>query len=210
MLISLAFLQAVAANTLMPTVPGNCTAPAAENADAAGCYLLSEFQIENAPRSLFWHIVEFDTKETADKEAQLHRWARVVFAHSRIWLLYMGQRAERSSAGSLRASIGPLRVPPGGAASIRFLVSDFPPGIRTRVHSHPGVEAFFVVAGEQCVETPDAHKRIGASQSYIVKGGLHMQAAPDGRRSLVALVLAPGVSWSTPTAEWTPSGFCNR
>lgn len=209
MLASLLFAAAIIAPS-PPLVPGGCTAPAAEHRGEAGCYLLGELKVRNPPSALYWHIVEFADIEDAQAESRRHRWSTTVLAHERAWLYVMGSKNERVRRGRPVTVIGPMTVPPGAVASIRFLVSDFPPAMRTRVHAHPGSEAFYVVDGEQCVETPTDRKKIAAGASYIVQSGLHMQAAAKGRKSLVALILRPDQLWSQPETGWVPSDFCDN
>lgn len=191
-----------------PLVPGGCTEQAADHQNEAGCYLLAEFKIEKAPPKLYWYIAEFPSLVDAEAAARGHRWSRAVSTHGRFWLLVIGDGREHVDGGTSRATIGPMSVPPGDMISIRFLTSNFPPGMRTRVHSHPGSEAFYVIEGEQCVETPTARHRVAAGHSYVVQGGLHMQAAANGRKSLVALILRSDAVWSRPEIGWTPSNFC--
>jgi mannose-6-phosphate isomerase-like protein (cupin superfamily) len=84
----------------------------------------------------------------------------------------------------------------------------FPLGMRTRVHSHSGPEAFYVIEGQQCVETPSEQRIIAPGQSYIVEEGAHLQAAPEGRRSLVLILARPNEPWMQLEA-WQPSGYCD-
>lgn len=203
-------LSAAAAVMPQPLVPGGCTDPAAEHVGAAGCYLLEEMPATNLPSHVYWQIREFVSLPEAEAEAHRHRWSKAVRAHGRIWLYVLGPRKEPVSGGKRWATIGPMDVPAGSTVSIHFLTSTFPPGMRTRVHSHPGSEAFFVIEGEQCVETPTIRHRITAGRGFVVQGGLHMQAAASGRKSLVALILRPGEVWSQPDVSWAPSDFCKR
>ena len=193
-----------------PLVPGGCTALAIDHPNEAGCYLLAEIKADKPPTQLHWHIIEFARLSDAEAEARKHRWSKAVSAHDRVWLYVIGARNEAISGGAAKAIIGPMIVPTGDAVSIRFLTSTFPPGMRTRVHSHPGSEAFYVVQGEQCVETPTVRHRITVGNNYVVQSGLHVQAAAKGRKSLVALILRPNVIWSEPVSSWKPSKFCER
>jgi quercetin dioxygenase-like cupin family protein len=86
--------------------------------------------------------------------------------------------------------------------------SIFTPGMRTRVHSHPGPEAFYVVDGEQCVETPKARQKLRAGDTFIVAPGPHVQAAAKGRRNLTLALYPAGSAWMTLETSWTPSQFC--
>ena len=114
------------------------------------------------------------------------------------------------TAGDRQAVIGPLRRPDTGPLVVRFLESIFPPGMKTRAHAHPGPEAFYVVEGQQCMDSPTAQARIGAGESYILEGGPHLQAAPTGRRNLVALLLPTQEPWMSLSPEWTPTDYCDR
>lgn len=54
----------------------------------------------------------------------------------------------------------------------------------------PGAEAFFVVEGEQCMDTPGEQTTIAAGGTYIVSRGPHVQAAhmDDATQRNAALV----------------------
>jgi quercetin dioxygenase-like cupin family protein len=80
--------------------------------------------------------------------------------------------------------------------------------MRTRVHSHPGPEAFYVIDGEQCMETPTQRRKLQAGESFIVLPGPHLQAAPKGRRNLVLVLHGPDEPWMSMESQWTPSQFC--
>lgn len=206
--ISLLLATLLAATLEVPPVPGLCTAPVPADQDAAGCYSTNTLALHDAPESLFWHIQQFDTLAAAQAEAARHRWSAVAQAHGRIWLYVLGDAHQAIAGGTPRAVIGPLMVP-AGPAKAYFAEAVFPPGMRTRVHAHPGPEAFYVVEGEQCMETPGDRRIIPAGGSDIVTGGLHIQGAPKGRRNLV-LILAPTAAAPVmPGGDWVPSDFCN-
>lgn len=147
-MLALMFFAAVAAApAASPLVPGGCTEPAAAHRDEAGCYLLSEFVIQGALSELYWHVVKFPDLAAASAEQLRHKWCRAVDAHGNAWLLVIADKIETFSGALAARVIGPMTVPAGGTASVRFLISNFPPGMHTRVHSHPGSEAFYIVNG---------------------------------------------------------------
>jgi len=80
--------------------------------------------------------------------------------------------------------------------------------MRTRVHSHPGPEAFYVVEGEQCMDTPAGAKTIPAGGTFIAQAGPHLQAAPAGRKNIAVVFYPEGQSWMQ-METWQPSGFCD-
>lgn len=201
-LLSWAFFSSV------PQVPGGCTAPAAENVDKPGCFLSAEIVIERPAKTLYWHIHEFPNPAAAAVEGRRHAASQVTQAHGRTWLYVIGTEAETIRGGERRAVIGPMTVPADGPVTARFMESLFPPGMRTRVHSHSGPEAFFVVEGQQCVETPRDRHLIEAGSSYIVPEGAHMQGSREGRRSLVLILAPKGAPWMSLADNWAPTGFC--
>lgn len=193
-----------------PPVPGLCSEPASANVGRPGCYLSAQLPVAGGTEPLFWHILVFPDLAAAQAEAARHDAATVVAAHDRIWLYVMGSQDLTIGTGERQAVIGPLRRPNPGPLVARFLESIFPPGMRTRTHAHPGPEAFYVVEGEQCMDSPGAQARIGVGDSYILEGGPHLQAAPTGRRNLVALLLPTQEPWMSLSPEWTPSAYCDR
>lgn len=209
MLVPMFLMFAAVSETNVPPVPGLCMAPVPVDHDMPGCYQTGTIELDGAPPNIFWQIYEFSTLEAAQSEAARHRWASVAEAHSKVWLYVIGDQFENVRGGVKRAGIGPLAVPPG-TSTAHFSEAIFPPGMRTRVHSHPGPEAFYVVAGEQCMETPSDKRMIPAGGTYVVESGPHIQAAPKGRRNLVLILAPKGLSAVVPGGEWKPTSFCDQ
>ena len=170
-------LVTAASQAGVPPVPGLCSMPVPANRNEAGCYQTSELDLTGAPPVIYWHIYEFSLPAAAAAEARRHRWSAVAQAHSRIWLYVLSGASEPVAGGTERASIGPLKVP-SGPVTAHFSEAIFPPGMKTRVHSHPGPEAFYIVEGEQCMETPTDKRLIPTGGTYVVESGPHLQAAP--------------------------------
>ena len=188
-------------------VPGQCTAPASEHVGEPGCYLSAEVEIEAPKGELYWHIYSFPTLIDARVAATNAGQAVAVEAHGKAWLHVMGDATpDLIPGGTVRESIGPIRAPSKGR--IRLLESWFPPGMRTRAHSHPGPEVFYVLEGEQCVETRDGTALVSAGGHYILDAGPHLQASSKGRRSLVLLVMPDDVPWMSLESDWNPKESC--
>ena len=207
-LIGLLFAAAVAIADA-PPVPGLCSAPVPADEEAVGCYQTSQLDLKRAPATLYWHIHQYARAIDAEAEAGRHTWAAVAHAHARYWLYVLGGPSELIAGGEERAVIGPLTTPPSQeTVTAHFSEAIFPPGMRTRVHSHPGPEAFYVVEGEQCMETPTDRRNVAAGGTYVVPEGPHLQAAPHGRRNLVLILAPKGRPFVTPRSDWRPSDFC--
>jgi quercetin dioxygenase-like cupin family protein len=83
--------------------------------------------------------------------------------------------------------------------------------MRSRVHTHPGPEAWVVLEGEQCLETPESKIRGKAGESMMVRGGIPMAlygGAGGLRRALVLIVHPTGQALGTTYDKWQPTGSC--
>ena len=206
---SLLFAALLAIHAAGSAVPGQCTAPASEHVGEPGCYLSAETEIKAANGELYWHIYSFPTLIDARVASMNAGQAVAAEAHGTAWLHVMGDATPRLIPGAtLRESIGPIRAPVKGR--IRLLESWFPPGMKTRAHSHPGPEVFYVLEGEQCVETRDGTALVAAGEHYILDAGPHLQASPKGRRSLVLLVMPDDVPWMSLESDWNPGASCSE
>jgi mannose-6-phosphate isomerase-like protein (cupin superfamily) len=200
-------LSAALAQADVPPVPGLCSAPVPADREAPGCYQISQVDLGEVPTALYWQIYQFPTKAAAKVEAGRHDWSAVAEAHSRVWLFVLGKAPEPINGGAKQALIGPLHPPPGPVTA-HFSEAIFSPGMQTRVHSHLGPEAFYVVEGEQCMETPSDTRLIPAGGTYVVESGPHIQAAPKGRRNLVLILAPTGKPAVIPGGDRRPTGFC--
>ncbi|SOB86490.1 hypothetical protein SAMN06297144_1595 [Sphingomonas guangdongensis] len=202
----LAWFLLIAAQQV-PAVPGGCSEPADQHVGEPGCFLTTEVRLGPASSTLYWHIIRADSEATARALAKRARWQVVVKAHGRWWLYVLSPARTVPGVFSHHVA-GPFVLPAGPSFTARFMESWFPPGMRTRVHSHSGPEAFYVVEGEQCTETPKERRLIRPGESYTVAGGAHLQAAPKGRRSLVLILAPDGEPWMRLANDWTGSDFC--
>ena len=208
-LLALCAATSAQAQTVAPP-PGACEAPAAAHRGEPGCYVTAVLRIPSPAPELYWHIVRVETEEVARAEVGRHAVALVAFSHGQHWLHVLGSKDERIAVGVLQAVIGPIRRTSTRPHIARFLEADFTPGMRTRTHAHPGPEAFFVVRGAQCMETPTERRTLQAGETYIVERGVHLQAAPTGRQNLVLVFHEEEQLWSTVDTTWTPTGYCTR
>lgn len=204
---ALAAILSAATVRAVPPVPGGCTAPASDNVGKPGCYLSAEILIPSPPRRLFWHILAVDREWAAWRLARIFTTSTVIRAHGR-WWVYALTRNRTETALPRHHVAGPFELTPGRPVTARFMESWFPPGMRTRVHSHSGPESFYVVDGQQCTETPGEHRLIGAGQGHIVLAGPHLQAAPQGRRNLVLVLASVGEPWMRLEQDWPGPHFC--
>ena len=132
----------------------------------------------------------------------------------RTWLFTIGPKDWRPAGGTRIGRVGPLALVDAPSYSAVYMEGVFRPGMRTAVHRHPGVEAWYTVEGEMCVETPEGKlvQRAG-DPGLMVRGGLPMELTGTGtgvRRSLVLILQDAAKPRSTPAPDWSPTGLCPR
>jgi hypothetical protein len=151
---------------------------------------LAEKKLTELPAGpLFWSVETFPG--LADARAAAGPTGLVAESAGRVWLLTLGPAGASSSGGGTKvAEIGP--VPPVAAAQFLLRVNEAsgPPGAVTPVHTHPGSEVFYVLAGEQSIRTPDGVVRIPSGRGESGHAAdTPMQVSSSGSVDLHALVM---------------------
>ncbi len=113
------------------------------------------------PGELYWRIDNFPALEQARSGAG--EWALATESAGKVWLFTLGAAGGSSPGGVKVAEVGPIPRVAAAEYLLRINEASGPPGSVTPVHSHPGSEAFFVLAGEQSIR--------GAHGTMVVKAG---------------------------------------
>jgi len=191
---------------------GTCV-PVSERAGRElGCFITASQALGKLPEGdLYWHLDTYQTRAAA--EAAKGPGGTVVESYDKVWLFTIAGSGWRAPGGEHVAAIGPLPVGSAKKLTTVYLEATFMPGMQSVVHRHPGPEAWYVLAGEQCLETPEG-KTIGrAGESGIVPGGPPMRLSGTGtvqRRSLVLVLHDSSQRWAAPANDWTPKGLCDN
>ncbi len=150
---------------------------------------LAEKRVAQLPAGpLFWRVETFPARAAA--EAAAGPTGLVAESAGRIWLLTLGPRGGASPGGARVAEVGPLPAVQAAEYLLRINEASGPPGSVTPVHTHPGSEAFYVLAGEQSIRTPTGALRISAGRMEAgVGGGTPLQVSSTGANDLLALVM---------------------
>lgn len=199
--------------TSAATQTGGSCEPVAERAGRAfGCFITAREDVGALPKdsALYWHLDAFNT-EAAAEAAKAHR-STVVRPLGRLWLFTIAERGWQPASGKRIAVVGPLPLVEADAYAAVYMEGVFTPGMHSRVHRHPGVEAWYTVEGEQCLETPEGklEQRAGAP-GVLVRGGMPMILTGTGtgvRRSLVLILQDAAKPRSVLATDWTPVGLC--
>ncbi|WP_425492003.1 cupin domain-containing protein [Lysobacter niastensis] len=165
-----------------------CTEDSPERRGEVGCTILANRPLHGPiNKPMYWHLDRFDSLEAATKVAGPDGVAAE--AHGSVWLMAVETRTESHHGGHHVAWIGPLEMPAGERYSMRVLSSMLEPGTATPVHTHSGPEAFYVVAGEQCLETPERSHSLGPGQSLVLPAGVIHRGRPSGSSARRVLAL---------------------
>jgi quercetin dioxygenase-like cupin family protein len=159
----------------------------------------------------FWHLDTYATRAAA--EAERGPGGTVVDAHGRTWLFTIADAEWRPVGGQRVARVGPLPLTAGRSYAAYYLDGVVPAAARTPAHRHAGPEAWYVLEGINCLETPDGIQTVGPGESLIVPEGPPMVLTGVGqalRRTLTLVVHDAAQPWTMLAPDWTPRGICPR
>ena len=173
-----------------------------------GCQLLVRSTVATFPDGpLFWHLRRFDA--LVDAEQARAPQDVIAAAGGQVWLFSFGPESHER-AGHLVGRVGPLPLTRTGPFQIQLWYAVMPPGTSTGSHLHPGPEAWYVLEGEQCLDTPAGPIRARAGQGAVVAENIPMRLFNPGtgrRRALFIVIHDPSVAEAS-ASPWTPSGGC--
>jgi quercetin dioxygenase-like cupin family protein len=113
-------------------------------------------------------------------------------AHGRWWLLSIEtSRTDNHHNGSHVVEVALPALPPAPKYSFLAMSAYIPHGMTSRVHHHSGVETFYTVDGEQCLETPTRAYRLPKGATLAIPPGVPMRLVANGsvpRRALAAII----------------------
>src|SRR5689334_14017391 len=190
----------------------HCVPVAQRSSEKLGCWITGREVLGELPQTpLYWHVYEYPSRVDADS-AKGKR-GSVVESYGKIWLFSIADAKWTATGGKKVARIGPLPIAHGGSFTATYMEATFVPGMSSHVHRHAGPEAWYVLAGEQCLETPGGKQIVRAGESGIVPEGPPMMLSGIGkaeRRSLVLILHDSAQPSTIPVTDWTPTGSCQK
>ena len=119
------------------------------------------------------------------------------------------------SGGTLVAEIGPVPDVPAAASYVLDVnEADFGPEMKAQVakqvHTHPGPEIFYLLTGEQCLETPNGTTRARAGEGMVAPANTPMQLNITGssKRDAFFVVVHDAAKPRVTPSDWQPTGTC--
>jgi quercetin dioxygenase-like cupin family protein len=185
--------------------------PPGEKRPDFGCFnigMVTGLHLSQA--SVYWHLRAFPSKEAA--EAAKSAAGIVVEEDGRAWLSEFGPRTPAPRGGEAIAVVGPLQLPAAKSYAAVLSYAVMRPGDNSRVHTHPGPEGWYVLAGEQCLETPAGANKTRAGGTMTVGPNIPMELNVTGTalRRAFALVIHDSAQERGSPSDWKPSGACSR
>jgi quercetin dioxygenase-like cupin family protein len=183
--------------------------PPGETRPAFGCFNIGTVrELHFDQPAVYWHLYVFGSRTAA--EAAKSATGLVVEEDGRVWLSEFGAQDIASRGGEAVATIGPLELPVAKSYSAVLSYAVMQPGDSSRVHTHPGPEAWYVLAGEQCLETPAGANRAGAGEAMTAPPNVPMELNVTGTstRQAFALVIDDSAQDRGIASSWNPSGKC--
>jgi quercetin dioxygenase-like cupin family protein len=183
--------------------------PSGEKRPEFGCFNIGTVkEIQFRQTAVYWHLHEFASRKAA--EAARSATGIVAEEDGRVWLSEFEARDIAPSGGEAVAVVGPLQLPVAKSYSVVLSYAVMRPGDSSRVHTHPGPEGWYVLAGEQCLETPAGTIRAVAGQTMVVAPGVPLELNVTGTtlRRAFALVIHDSMQERGVPSDWKPAGKC--
>jgi quercetin dioxygenase-like cupin family protein len=160
--------------------------------------------------SVYRHLRAFPSRKAA--EAAKSATGLVVEEDGRAWLSEFGPRNAAPRGGEAIAVVGPLQLTAAKSYTAVLSYAVMRPGDDSRVHTHPGPEGWYVLAGEQCLETPAGAIRAQAGGTATVPPNIPMELNVTGTalRRAFALVIHDSAQQRGIPSDWKPSGACSQ
>ena len=150
---------------------------------------LAEKKVAELPAgSLYWRIENFAT--LAQAQAAAGPMGLAAESRGKVWLFTLGPSGGSTPGGTKVAEVGPIPRIVAPQYLLRINEATGAPGSITSQHSHAGSEAFYVLAGEQTIRSPQGVLRVRAGQPETGRGADNpMQVSSTGSTDLHSLVM---------------------
>jgi quercetin dioxygenase-like cupin family protein len=175
-----------------------------------GCFrigIVKDLKLKRA--AIFWHLYAFPSRAAADTAKSPS--GIVVEEDGRVWLSEFGSRNRHSRGGHPIAVVGPLNLLPAESYTAEIAYSVMQTDDRSRVHTHSGPEAWYVLSGAQCLKTPGGARVARAGATMSVAANLPMELSVTGAevaRSLT-LVIHNSTQEFGSASTWKPTDACH-
>jgi quercetin dioxygenase-like cupin family protein len=192
----------LSASTASAQLAPRCVENSPERRGGLGCSIIETKLLPADLREpLFWHIDRFDSAQRARAAVGA---ASIAFeAAGAWWLMTIESQTSEHHGGRHVAEVGPLELPRAARYAMQVNSATFAPGMYTLVHHHSGVEAFYVLEGEQCLATPTRAYTLRKGDTLALPAGIAMRLVATGStvRRGVGIIVHDAAQPSTTAME---------
>lgn len=198
--------------TASPQAAMRVCAPVAQRTDEPGpaCFTAKEPLGRLTAGVYFWHLYTFPDRTQAEAAKDAH--STVVESLGKVWLFTIAPSDWKPASGNPVAKLGPLTMDENLAYEAVYMESIFAPGMTAPLHTHSGMEAFYTLTGDTCLETSEGVMNArGPGNTILVEGDLPMLLMATGTEKRRGVVLILHDSSKPPTMlapDWKPRGLC--
>jgi hypothetical protein len=164
---------------------------------------------------LYLRFENFPTRESAH-QAETPLGASLEWAGS-VWLLTLGPKGKRTRGGVLVAEVGPVPlIPPAARYVMEVDQANLDPAFNAQMgrsaHIHPGPEIFYLLTGEQCLETPSGIQRARAGEGMTAPANTPMalNILGSSKRDAFFVVIHDATKPFATVSDWRPTGGCKE
>ncbi|MGB8436299.1 MAG: hypothetical protein WCE38_18765 [Burkholderiales bacterium] len=163
---------------------------------------VAEKKVKQLPAGpLYWRVEIFPTLAQAQSAIGPDRWNPDTVSYDaatslaaevagKAWLFTLGPKEGSTPGGTKVAEIGPVPAITAREYLLRVNHGYGPSGAKTKVHTHPGSEAFYVVAGQLGQRTSHGVNLIDAGHSMNGHpADMPMEVFNSGTTDLTALIM---------------------
>ena len=209
-LIATIVIPILVAATSSAQLEPSCVANSPERRGEVGCSLVEDKLLPTSLKGpLFWHIDRFDSGAGARAAVGP---ASVAFkAHGTWWLMTIESEIDDHHGGQHVTRVALPVLPPAPKYSMLVISAYIPAGLTSRIHTHSGVDGFYVVDGEQCLTTPERAYKMQKGGTLVLPAGVTMQLVATGsipRRALAVVVYDAAQPPTTRMEHGTPLASC--
>lgn len=140
------------------------------------------------PGTLVWRIETLPTSSAA--KAARNPYALSASLAGKHWLFTLSSPGGATQGATRVREIGPIQIPQARTYLLRINRAGGPPGSHTPVHSHPGSEAIYVLAGQVMHRTSHGTDYAGSGEALNAHAPeMAMQLTSSGSTPLEQLVM---------------------
>jgi mannose-6-phosphate isomerase-like protein (cupin superfamily) len=150
---------------------------------------VAEKKLKELPSGLlFWRVENFPA--LAQAQAAAGPTSLAVDLQGRAWLFTLGPKGGSTPGASMVTEIGPVPALTAPEYLLRINYTGGPAGVKTKVHSHPGSEAFYILSGRLGMNNPHGTLHVEAGKAMNGHpAGTAMEVFSAGPGELNALVM---------------------